>query len=218
MFGLDKVKKTSSKTKNTALRLCITAMFAALLVGGKEALAAIPNVEMVTLIIASCAFVFGASVAVPAVFVFIALDMVIYGMGTWIIQYIVHWNAVALSFCLLKKLVKNKILTVVLATVIAVVLTAAFGVMTSAVDTVIGFVNGGFFVDFSNFAKRFAAVYVAGISFYVTHVVCNAVLFPVAFYPLVLLFQKAKQRAFPPCEKEVGEQAPDSTDETEQFE
>lgn len=194
------MKKSSAKTKNTALRLCITAMFAALLVGGKEALAAIPNVEIVTLITAACAFVFGASVAVPAVFVFIALDMVIYGMGTWIFQYAVHWNAVVLCFCLLKKLVKNKILTVVLATVIVVVLTALFGVMTSAVDTVIGFVNGGFVVNFSNFAKRFAAVYAAGISFYITHVVCNAVLFPVAFYPLVLLFQKAKRRAFPDIE------------------
>lgn len=188
--------KRKNKTKNIALRLCVTAMYAALLVGGKEAIAAIPNVEVVTIIIASCAFVWGPSVVVPAVFVFIALDMAIYNVGTWIISYVVHWNVVALSFCLLGKLVKKKWSTIVFATIIAVVLTTLFGALTSAVDTVLGYANGGFFVDFSQFVVRFAAVYTAGISFYVVHVVCNAVLFPVAFYSIVLLFKKVKFKMF----------------------
>lgn len=188
--------KRKNKTKNVALCLCVTAMYAALLVGGKEAIAAIPNVEVVTIIIASCAFVWGPSVVVPAVFTFIALDVAIYNVGTWIISYVVHWNVVALCFCLLGKIVKKKWSTTVFATVIAVGLTALFSVLTSAVDTVIGYANGGFFVDFSQFAARFAAVYVAGISFYALHVACNAVLFPVAFYPLVLLFQKTKFKMF----------------------
>lgn len=193
--------KQKNKTKNVALRLCVTAMYAALLVGGKEAIAAIPNVEVVTIIIASCAFVWGPSVVVPAVFAFIALDMAIYNVGTWIISYVVHWNVVALCFCLLGKIVKKKWSTVVFATLIAVVLTALFGVLTSAVDTVIGYANGGFFVYFSQFAARFAAVYVAGVSFYAVHVACNAVLFPVAFYPLVMLFKKAKFKMFDSLEQ-----------------
>ncbi len=183
--------------KNVALRLCVTATFSALLVAGKQALAILPNVEIVTLLIALCAFVWGVGYALPAVFVFIAVDVAIYGVNTWVISYVIHWNAVALAFWLLAKVKpKNKALTVFSATVLAVFLTACFGVLTSAVDTVVGFTGKGFFTDFSEFAKRFAAMYVAGISFFVTHVVCNAVLFSVAFLPLWEVNAKAKLRMF----------------------
>ena len=60
------------KRTNPALYIAITAMFSALLVGGKQALVAIPNVEVVTIIIALCSYVWGLGVALPAVFVFIA--------------------------------------------------------------------------------------------------------------------------------------------------
>lgn len=188
--------KTNGSSKRAALKLCVTAMFSALLVGGKQALAILPNVEVVTLLVAVCAFVWGLSVAMPAVFVFIAVDVAIWGINTWIISYVIHWNVVALCFWLLSKILKRKLSTAVFATVTAVLLTVAFGVLTSAVDTVIGFTGSGFFTDFSQFFTRFAAVYVAGISFYVTHVVCNAALFATAFLPLVLLNKKAKTKMF----------------------
>ena len=84
--------KTKSVGKNIALKLCVTAMFAAVLVAGKEALAFLPNIEVVTIFIALCAYVWGLSVAIPAVLVFIAVDMAIWGINTWVISYLIHWN------------------------------------------------------------------------------------------------------------------------------
>ena len=183
--------------KNHALYIAITAMFSALLVGGKQALSAIPNVEVVTIIIALCAYVWGLWVALPAVFVFIALDVAIWGVNTWVISYIIHWNAVAVAFWLLGKLKTSKVVQLVLATLTAVVASALFGVLTSAVDTCIGFVQGGgFFFDFDNFAKRFATMYIAGTSFYITQILCNLALFSIAFLPLVTLNQRAKLKLF----------------------
>lgn len=158
-------------------------------------MAVVPNVEVVTILIAVCAYVWGLAVATPAVFVFIAVDAAIWGFNTWVISYVIHWNAVALCFWLLSKLrTKNKGVTVAVATLLAVVLTVAFGVLTSAVDTLIGFTGEGFFVDFDSFFVRFAVMYSAGVVFFVTQVACNVLLFAAAFLPLCIVNQRAKSR------------------------
>ncbi len=185
------------KTKNNALYICVTAFFSALLVGGKQALAVVPNVEVVTLIIALCAYVWGLRVVLPAVFVFILCDVAIFGINTWVISYLIHWNAVAVVFWLASKLKTNKVVTVAIATTFAVVLTALFGVLTSVVDTAIGFVAGkGFFTDWDNFFQRFALMYSAGLPFFITQIACNLGLFATVFMPLVIVNQKAKIKMF----------------------
>ena len=197
-----------SVAKNLTLRVCITAMFAALLVGGKQALALLPNVEVVTLFVAVCAYAWGLAVALPAVFVFIAVDVAIWGFNTWVISYLVHWNVVAIvfwAFSLWK--IKNKPLLVVFATVFACVLTVCFGALTTAVDVTIGFTGQGFFTDFSQFGRRFAALYAAGVSFFITHVLCNTALFAVAFLPLVALNAKVKRKTFPPAATPADQQS-----------
>lgn len=192
----------SSFGRNVALKMCVTAMFAALISGGKQVLAVIPNVEVVTLLVAVCACVWGLSVALPAVTVFIAVDMCIWGINTWVISYLIHWNVLALCFWGFGKIpFKHNLVQVVCAAVLAVVVTFCFGVLTTCVDTLIGFTGKGFFWDFSNFATRFAAMYAAGVVFFVVHIVSNAVLFAVAFLPLVRLNQKTKLKLFPPQEQ-----------------
>ena len=187
-----------AKHKYNAILLAISAMYSALLVGGKEALAVLPNVEVVTLLIAVCAFVWGAKVVFPSVNVFIAVDMAIWGVNTWIISYLVHWNLLALVFCLLGKIrFGNKVAKVVIVTLVAVAMTILFGVLTSFVDTMVGYTGKGFFVDFDNVFGRFAVMYVAGISFFVTQTVCNLVLFSVAFVPLEHINNRAKLRLAP---------------------
>ena len=173
-------------------------MYAALLVGGKEALAALPNIEVVTLLTAVCAYCWGLAVVLPAVNVFIAVDMAFWGVNTWIISYFIHWNALALCFWALSKARFGKqIVQLVCATALATVLTTFFGVLTTAVDTLVGFTGRGFFFDLENVAKRFAALYVSGVPFFLTHIVCNFALFAAAFVPLVRLNNKAKLRILP---------------------
>ena len=186
------------RTKFSAALIAVSAMYAALLVGGKQALAALPNIEVVTLLIALCAYVWGPVVVFPAVNVFIAVDMAIWGVNTWIISYFIHWNTVALAFWLLSKLpFKHKAVEITVATFTAAVLTTLFGVVTSAVDTLVGYTGKGFFVDADNYLQRFAVMYVSGGSFYITQIVCNILLFATAFLPLVMLNRKARLKILP---------------------
>ena len=173
-------------------------MYAALLVGGKEALAALPNIEVVTIFTAVCAYTWGLAVVLPAVNVFIVVDAAIWGVNTWIISYFIHWNVLAICFGALSKAkLRKKWLEVVCATALATVLTTLFGVLTTAVDTLIGFTGRGFFFDFDDVFKRFAALYATGVPFFLTHIICNFALFAVAFLPLERLNAKAKLRILP---------------------
>ena len=190
------------KTKYTAALIAVSAMFAALIVGGKQALAVVPNVEVVTLLIALCAYVWGVGVALPAVNVFIAVEMAIWGVNTWVFTYLIHFNTVAICYCALGKLsFKRRGTEVLVATFAATLLTTLFGVLSSVVDTLIGYTGKGFFVDGHDFFTRFAVMYAAGwlppYVFNGVHVLCNLLLFSVAFVPLAALNRKAKLRLAP---------------------
>ena len=194
-------------TKFNAALLAVSALFAALLVGGKEALAVLPNIEVVTLLIALCAYVWGPIVVFPAVNVFIVVDMAIWSVNTWVISYFIHWNTVALAFWLLGKIkYSHKAVEITIATLVAAVLTTLFGLVTSAVDTLVGYTGKGFFIDRDNYFQRFVVMYVSGGSFYVTQIVCNIALFATAFFPLVALNRKAQIRMLPSNE-EADEQS-----------
>ncbi len=144
---------------------------AATLECGKLALAFLPNIEVVTLLCAVYGYVFGCS-GVLAAFVFVSIEPLIYGFGTWVVSYYIHWPLVALTFMLLKRLgVKNRWLL----TAVGVVLTAGFGVLTSLID--LGILSG----FFDDFWERFAIYYARGVVFYIAQAVCNAVLFPLLF-------------------------------------
>ena len=185
------------KTRYSAALIAVSAMFAAMLVGCKQALAVLPNIEVVTLLISLCAYVWGPVVVFPAVNVFIAVDMAIWGVNTWIISYFIHWNVVAVVFWLLSKAhFKHKGVEITIATLLAAVLTTLFGVVTSVVDTLVGFTGKGFFLDFDDFLVRFAVMYARGwlvpYPYFGVQILCNIVLFATAFLPLVLLNRKAR--------------------------
>ena len=171
-----------SNRKNLIRRLVLIGLMAATLEVGKFVLSFLPNVEVVTLFCALFGYVFGGA-GVIATFVFIAIEPLIYGFGTWIISYCLYWPMVAIIFMLLGRAnVRNRVIL----TGIAVLLTAWFGILTSLVD--VGLFSG----YFDRFFYRFGIYYIRGISFYVTQIICNAVLFPLLFRPLSTLLKKFK--------------------------
>ena len=163
----------SGKTLKGARFVAYTALAAASLTAGKFVLSAIPNVEIVTLLCAVYGFVLGAQ-GVLATCIFVACETLIYGLGPWVISYAIHWPAVALVFWLLSRFIKP---SRVIPTVVAVVMTTSFGVLTALVD--VGLFSG--FWD--NFGQHFAIYYARGAVFYVTQIVCNALVFPLLFKP-----------------------------------
>lgn len=165
----------NSLHRTRAQKIALIALMTATIEGGKLALAYIPNVEIVTLLIGVFSFSFGLA-GIAATYFFVAIECLIWGINTWVATYVIYWPSVAIVFAILGRYgVRNRLI----ATACAVTLTAFFGVLSSLIDT--GLLTG-FFKDFW---KRFSIIYVRGIVFYVIQAVCNFALFLGIFRPAV---------------------------------
>ena len=157
--------------RKAAVTIALVGIMAATLECAKLALASLPNVEAVTLLTALYGYVFGP-LGILASVVFVCIEPMIWGVGTWIISYIIYWPAVAAVFMLLGRLKIKRRFAI---TSIAVILTFLFGILTSLVD--IGLFTG----NYENFIYRFGIYYARGVYFYLTQIICNAILFPLVF-------------------------------------
>lgn len=161
------MRKTSKATRYTAL----IGMMAASIECAKLALAAIPNVEAVSLLIAIYSYVFGWAGVVSA-FVFVCIEPLVWGMGTWFVSYLIYWPLLAFVFLFLgKSEVRNRFLV----TAIVALMTFFFGILTSLVD--IGLFSG----SFDKFFYRFGIYYARGAMFYALHIGSNFIIFLFAF-------------------------------------
>lgn len=174
------VKPSARTIKFSALQVAYVAVCAATVTAGKMALSAIPNVEVVSLLLAAYGYTFGW-MGVMSSFVFCAVEMLIWGINSWVILYFIYWPALTVLFAILSKLkIKNRLIL----TLAACVMTVFFGVLSSLIDT-------GLFTGFySDFFARFAIIYARGAAFYITQIACNAILFPILFSPLVKLLSR----------------------------
>lgn len=174
------VKSSVRRAKFSALQIAYIAVCAATVTAGKLALAAIPNVEIVSLLLAAYGYVFGGA-GVLAAFVFCGVEVLIWGAGSWVALYFIYWPALTLLFAVAGRL---KIRRRLVLTAAACVMTVLFGVLSSLIDT-------GLFTGFhENFWQRFAIIYVRGASFYITQTVCNAITFILLFIPFTALLRK----------------------------
>ena len=154
-----------------AKSLALVGIMAATVECGKLALSFLPNIEVVTLLLALYGYVFGWY-GVAAALVFVCIEPLIYGMGSWVITYILYWPAVSALFMLLSHLKVKKIW---LLTLSAVLSTAFFGVLSSAIDS-------AFYLGINaHYPANFLIYYARGIIFYIIQIVCNAALFLTLF-------------------------------------
>ena len=172
------MKFTNKGGKNALINLffntksiALIGVMAATVECGKLALAYIPNVEVVSLLLALYGYVFGW-MGVVCAFVFVLAEVLVWGVGSWIISYLIYWPILAFVFMVLSKIgVRNRwILTLVIG-----VLTLLFGALTSLVDGIVLF---GFN---ESFIKSIALYYLRGIPFYLTQLACNIALFLTVF-------------------------------------
>ena len=172
----------SSYVKYTAL----VGMMAATVEAAKLSLAAIPNVEAVSLLIALYSFVFGWAGVMAAV-VFVCIEPMIWGMGTWFISYLIYWPLLALVFLILGRL---RLGGRMLSTAVITAMTFLFGILSSLVD--IGLFSG----NFDDFFYRFGIYYARGVVFYAVHIGSNLVIFALLFLPLKRVLLRIKASVF----------------------
>lgn len=177
---LNEKERGKKRTLGVAKRVALIAVCASLIEGGKFALSFIPNVEIVTLLCAVFGYSFGIY-GICSVYIFVGIETLIYGFNPWVISYLIYWPLVSLIFMLFGR---KKFRNIIVLTIVAVVLTAFFGVLTSLVD--VGLFTG----SYANFFPRFAIYYSRGAVFYIIQIICNLVLFPTAFLPLVKVTER----------------------------
>ena len=166
-----------------ARTVAFVGIMAATLECGKLVLSFLPNVEVVTLLCALYGYIFGW-IGVAAALVFVAIEPLIWGFGSWLVTYIIYWPLVAFVFALVNHKPKGRWVNCI----VAVLLTLFFGVLTSLVDV------GLFMGSFDNFWYRFGIMYARGILFFALHVVSNFALFLLCYTPLCKALTKAKRQ------------------------
>ena len=75
--------------KTSALSIALVGVMAATVECAKLALAALPNIEVVTLLIAVFSCTFG-SLGFAATLVFVMIEPLIWGFGGWFITYLIY--------------------------------------------------------------------------------------------------------------------------------
>ena len=160
-------RKAGKRGHFAARDMVLLAAFAALMVAGQVALAVIPNVEMVSLLVIVCALTFGAR-SLLAVYAFVAAEAMIYGFGLWVINYMYIWALLAVVSILLRR-VEGRLLWALIS--------GLYGLMFGALCAIPYLFIGGVKMAFSYWA--------AGIVFDLIHAAGNFVTALVLIEPLM---------------------------------
>ena len=136
------------------------------------AMAPLPNIEPVSLLVMIFAAVFGWKCLYP-VYVFVVMEILFYGISTWNIYYLYVWAVLALGAIMLRKS-KNPLAWAMLSGVFGI----AFGALCGIVDIFIG-----------GFAYA-ASKWVSGIPFDLLHCGGNFAIALIMFNPLRTVMEK----------------------------
>ncbi len=178
-----------SRATLTTKRVVLIGMLSASITSGKLVLSAIPNVEIVTLLIMAYTIVFGLSISLPTTLIFVTTEMLIYGLNTWVLAYYIHWCMIAIVTAIVKSVFGNNKLIPYIIT--ACLITACFGVLTSLID-VLFFIKS----NIQTFWSQFAIMYVRGISFYIIHIISTTTVVALGLLPITTILKKLSKSYF----------------------
>ena len=177
------MKIPEKQRKIGAREIALVAIMAATIECGKLVLSVLPNIEIVTILCALYGYIFGVWGVVASI-VFVCMEPLIYGFGSWTLTYFIYWPLVATVFMLLRR---KKWGGRLISTLTAIILTLFFGVISSIIDGLFLFGINEYFI------KNIVIYYLRGIPFYITQLVTNAVVFPMLFPFLLSRLDKIRQ-------------------------
>ncbi len=152
--------------------MALLSLLAALTFALKLAVALLPNIEPVSLMVMLFMVVFGWK-GLYGVYVYVALELLVYGLGIWNVYYLYVWAVLAAAAMLLRKM-EQPLAWALLSAVFGL----AFGALCAITDAIIGGVG-------------YAVVkWTSGILFDITHCVGNFVIALLLFKPLRRLMEK----------------------------
>lgn len=166
--------------KLTIQDLALLGLLTATLTVGKAALAFIPNVEVVSLLIIVYSLVFGPKVLF-SVFAFVLLEIFQYGLGIWTVMYLYIWPLLSLLTLLFRNIVHPLFWSI---------FSGLFGFLFGALCTIPYLFIGG--------PAMMLTWWLSGLPWDITHGLSNFFLCLILFIPLRALLKKLK-RLSPSC-------------------
>lgn len=160
--------------------IVVLGLLGALLVVLQVAMALLPNIEPVSLLVMVYTAVLGRRAAYP-IAVFVALEALIWGVSTWVLSYLYVWAVLAVLAWLLRGMESR---------VGWAVLSGAFGLAFGALCALVYLPVGGW--------QMFAATWVAGIPFDLLHGAGNFAIALVLFQPCRSVLATLCAKVFPP--------------------
>ena len=151
-------------------------MLGALTFGTKVAMSFLPNIEPVSLIVMVLAVVLGWRCLYP-ISVYVALEILVYGLGTWNLNYVYVWPILALAAILMKKM-QSPLGWAILSATFGLL----FGMLCAPVDFLLG--DLGFVIT----------KWISGIPYDLLHCAGNFVMALLLFDPLRKLLTKLCHR------------------------
>lgn len=158
--------------KLTIREITLFGMLAAMTFGAKWVMAALPNIEPVSLMVMVFGAVFGWKALFP-VAVYVAAEILFYGLGMWNFNYLYIWTILAVAAILLRRM-ENPLGWAVLSGSFGLL----FGALCAPVDVFIG--GWGYAV----------AKWISGIPFDLMHCAGNFILALFLFCPIRKLTHK----------------------------
>ncbi len=152
----------------------------ALLVVGKQLMTFLPNIEPVTMLLMSTTMVYGLRALYPC-YVFVALQVLLYGLGIWVFMYLYIWALLVFIVWLMRRNTSWLIWTVV---------GAMYGLAFGALCSIPYFFIGGWAMGF--------AYWISGIPFDLLHLVGNAIMCGVFLRPVTLLLRRLSAGKYHP--------------------
>lgn len=184
---IDKTK-IKRRTVLTARYVTQVAVMAGLITALKFALSFLPNVELITLLIAVFSTVWGLKYSLPATVVFCLVEMAIYGVGSWLLLYFIYWPLLAVIFYYALRNKKTPV-AMGISVPIGLVMTVLFGVFSACTDTL--FVMGAVSKDM--LGTYFVSYYLKGLWFDIIHVISVLISLLVLYIPLVKVCERIRK-------------------------
>lgn len=150
-------------------------LYSAALIALQVALSSLPNIEVVSFLFVIYGITLSLKMNLAIAFVFVSIQMMVWGFGDWVIGYYWIWPIWSLIIYFLKPLLKENHYAWAL-------MSGAWGILFGILFAV----NHGIFYGF-NYSL---AYWIKGLSFDLIHIVSNYIIMLILFNPVLKLFKE----------------------------
>lgn len=166
------MNRQPKKSTMKAVYMVTMGFLSAILLIGQVGMAALPNIEPVTMLIIVYTLIYRKQVFY-IIYTFVVLEGLIYGFGIWWFSYLYIWTILAVIVLLMKK---NQ------SVLMWVVLAGAYGLSFGFLCAIPYFISGGWCAGI--------AYWVSGIPYDLMHCIGNTVLTALLFKPVYNVLNK----------------------------